>query len=238
APGAVFTDRYNRKKFYDRIVYQPPEGPPIEFVLVLKEEKDDPDSFYIMKHKVAVRDFSRYVRRHGISWKPRLGDDYPALAVRLLDAHGFATKWVIGGNLPTVQQWDKAAGRWVKGQEGPYQGMWNELRKGKRKIALRMEDERLKEEMGPMKVGEAEADVSPFGCHDMSGNGLEWTRTTTDGNLRVDRLEPLTSVKQRGRPYTFSTPLQFADLDKRFAPLGFALDDPGEEVGFRVVIEP
>src|SRR5262249_52865461 len=131
----VVADR-NKKKFYKRIAFRPEEGPEIEFLLVAKEDKDDPDSFYIMKYKVGVRDFRPYARRNGIAWKSRVGDEYPALGVRFQDAYDFATRWIppaVGGNLPTALQWDRAAGRWVKGREGPYEGKWGKSLAGKGK---------------------------------------------------------------------------------------------------------
>ncbi|HKB40972.1 MAG TPA: SUMF1/EgtB/PvdO family nonheme iron enzyme, partial [Gemmataceae bacterium] len=155
----------------------------------------------------------------------------------------FATRWVPGGSLPTAQQWDKAAGRWVRGQEGPYQGKWAELRKGTGKIAIDRkplpvnDDQPIEEGMGPLKVGQAEADISPFGTHDMSGNGLEWTRNTSEGFYRGGELPASTSVKMRGRYFTAETPLRFADVEKGFVPSLFGMD-PVDEVGFRVVIEP
>jgi len=231
----VITDRNNRK-FYERIAFVPPDGPEIEFVLVprLREETSGPETFYIMKDKVAVRDFRPYVRRHGVDWQTRLGEEYPALRVPVPDAYRFATKWILGGKLPTTDQWDKAAGRWVKGQQGPFEGKWGKALEGK--IAVGRTE--------PMKVGEAEKDVSPYQCRDMSGNGQEWTRTTTLGELNEDRLGSTASVKLRSRLYTDEKPFQFADLERGFEPslpVSPKLpkdDEIGTQIGFRVVIEP
>ncbi|MBI1918390.1 MAG: protein kinase [Planctomycetes bacterium] len=236
--AAVVTD--NKRKLYERIVYNLPDGKQIEFILIPQAETDDQVSFYIMKDKVRVRDFTPFVRRHGIAWKPRWGDDYPALGVRIQDAHAFATRWVVGGDLPSTRQWDRAAGFYEKGRgtrdsgsrrEGPYLGKWEKAFEGKGKVAVGLDE--------PMKVGEAKLDISPFGCRDMSGNGFEWTRNTTEGfyDPKVP-LKELGSLRVRGQYFMLSTPLQFDECGEGKGKLLDADSREISEAGFRVVLRP
>jgi formylglycine-generating enzyme required for sulfatase activity len=229
-------------RFYRRIAYQPASGPALEFVLVPKGRKGQPDTFYIMKDKVSVREFRAFAEAHPewVKYKKEwteLPDDCPALPVRGDDAFRFATKWVRGGNLPTLEQWDKAAGRYEPNRrEGPHRGKWRELPKDA--VAFGRGN--------PLPRGKASHDESPFGCRDMAGNGEEWTRTTRDKSLLRESMlaaGPATdlSVYLRGNPYDAKTPLLFADLDRENTPSSLDVrDNPpeGVQVGFRLVIEP
>ena len=105
----------------------------------------------------------------------------PATRMCVNDAYKFATNYVerkkldngpwVGGNLPTVQQWDKAAGRFEPAVgEGPFKGPWSlEEDKDRTQVAVN------RDQAGPLPVGQASKDVSVFGVRDMAGNGREWT---------------------------------------------------------------
>jgi formylglycine-generating enzyme required for sulfatase activity len=153
----------------------------------------------------------------------RGGDDrHPALGMTGHDAQRFAAWLVERGNLPTLRQWDKAAGRYENPRrEGPFKGQWD---------APPRPDVAVGGLRGPRPVGDARDDVSPFGCRDLSGNGLEWTRLAN----------PDDAPELRGRSYGEKAPLRFMELD-----------DPNEtragldnfhktqaDVGFRVVLVP
>jgi serine/threonine protein kinase len=221
----------------------------VRFVLVRRQRAEDPTTFYIMQDKVSVQQFRRFatdrpedVKNGGWKQKGLAGKDYPrdqqpVMGVAVLDAHRFAV-W-LGGRLPSRNQWDKAAGRKEPNpREGPFEGAWAEQAKGR--IAIN----RTKEE-GPMHCGQAAQDKSPLGCHDMSGNGWEWTRDLALGRGTVEKLlgkDPDTSlfVHLRGQSWAAKKPLLFKDLKKNE-------DDETEEtrlwqttantIGFRVVIE-
>jgi formylglycine-generating enzyme required for sulfatase activity len=91
---------------------------------------------------------------------------------------------------------------------------------------------------GPMPVGTASQDLSPFGCRDMSGNGLEWTRTIPSRSAeRVPLEKPRKNdpVTLRGRSYKDPEPLTFKDLEKKGELEEY--QNAGDDIGFRVVLE-
>ena len=61
ANASVVFSAPNNRYFYDRIVKELPEGPPVEFLLVCS---DDPPTFYIMKHKVWNALFAQFAAQH------------------------------------------------------------------------------------------------------------------------------------------------------------------------------
>ncbi|MCI0641317.1 MAG: bifunctional serine/threonine-protein kinase/formylglycine-generating enzyme family protein [Gemmataceae bacterium] len=164
--------------------------------------------------------------------------DLPVLRVDIRTAHQFA-RW-LGGFLPTVEQWDTAAGRYEENRgEGPFQKDWQ-----KGEIAIN------RRALGPMKVGEATKDRSLLECNDMAGNGLEWTRSFR-GNV-PDFVGDSTTVAEkarlvlRGRDFAAEKPLKFEMLEDEFQsitleffphirPIGSRL--VLAHIGFRVVIE-
>jgi serine/threonine protein kinase len=218
------------KRFYKEIDVVR-EGPPIHFLLIARKagRPQDPASFYIMQDKVSVAQFERFKAKHAVTseqWKEGkvpanlLRPNLPAFDVNFKDASKFAG-W-LGGKLPTLLQWDKAAGRYDRKppyDEGPFIAPWDG---DNEKIAVY----RLTE--GPKECGTAVLDKSVFGCRDMAGNGREWTRDPAPfkGNFMVIR----------GRGYMMKYPLKFKDLERdtesREANVTFF------DIGFRVVIEP
>jgi hypothetical protein len=228
------------------IVTNYPDRPNVEFVRVqnsgkrLRTGKDDLPTYYIMRNKVTKGLFKKFAAENpeitARAWDdPNRSDDDPVYKVSVGDACKFA-KW-LGGKLPTRDQWDKAAGYFLDGPErgeGPYRGLW---KKGSSKIAVGPHD--------PMKAGEAQDDVSPvYGCRDMAGNGLEWTRDLSGTNFEaplevVDSENIATiSVFVRGRRYNDATPLKFEDLEDPTIATGSLpyTGSPDPEVSFRVVI--
>jgi formylglycine-generating enzyme required for sulfatase activity len=147
----------------------------------------------------------------------------------VIEAYCFA-RW-LGGNLPAVREWDKAAGRGDKeGRTGPFLPGW---KKGDTKsIAVG------RGEQGPLPVGTAQLDESVFKCRDMAGNGLEWTRDLESSKKeQVPLASPHRSdlVTLRGRSYKEPNPLQFADIEKK--PESDEYQNATDEIGFRVMIE-
>src|SRR5207237_6074853 len=95
-------------------------------------------------------------------------DREPVLNVAVEDAWRFAN-W-LNGELPSVQEWDKAAGAVeADRREGPFDPKASD----EVPISVNRGDE------GPMAMaepGRAIKDMSPLGPRYMAGNGLEWTR--------------------------------------------------------------
>jgi serine/threonine protein kinase len=227
----------NGKRLYTRMAYVLPDQTPIVFLLIRQDRDTDPPSFYIMQDKVSNKLFRAFAaaKPEAVSeskWQRgalngESGDALPVFRVTLVEAREFA-HW-IGGELPTTQQWDKAAGRFDEAI-GPFQGDLNEIKPGD--IAVRRD--------GPMPVGQAPKDRSIFGCRDMAGNGREWTCTLADPvpereNLRVTfpPRKPDVNIRLRGRSYVTSDPYQFTEeVGQQRADA-----DDMPDISFRVVIE-
>jgi formylglycine-generating enzyme required for sulfatase activity len=233
AEGAVAEDFYN-KRYYEKVDRLLPDESRIRFVLVRKLRRSDPDTFYMMENKVSVGQFRLFDQTNAgqvqyEKWNRNDNNKFPVLEVTFEDASRFA-RW-LGGDLPTTEQWDKAAGAYEDDRgEGPYKGHWDAGKK--LDIAVGLDD--------PREVGTAEDDRSLFECRDMAGNGAEWTRTLFDGGAvpANKKLGPDDQCWLRGR--TFSEPdgrpLRFEDL--KHCGIRRCTERPLEYLGFRVVIEP
>jgi formylglycine-generating enzyme required for sulfatase activity len=161
-------------------------------------------------------------------------DEHPALRITAAEA-AVVAEW-LGGELPTVQQWDAVAG--LDGDEfTPFM-----LPKG--------EVSRFSEN-GPMRVGTKIKDVS-HGVWDVAGNGTEWTRKFTeqaDLSIHDERLGKM--LEERRIKKDANIPLRgFSYADTRavasmqsvlktksgFGRVSWTSADPN--IGFRVVVEP
>jgi formylglycine-generating enzyme required for sulfatase activity len=155
------------------------------------------------------------------------GDSLPVLRVNIMEADCFA-RWV-GGKLPTGSQWDTAGGKGL-GEKAPFRDPGIPLQPGD--VAINLKDN------GPISGGTALRDESRFGCRDMAGNGLEWTRDLDDGkSFPPDQLSA-TDLKHllvyvRGARYYYPEPFRF---ENKAEPMDFVEADPA--LGFRVVVEP
>jgi serine/threonine protein kinase len=219
----------NDRPYYRRLVRHLDQATTVTFVLVLKSNDGDPETFYIMEDKVSVDLFSRYAKENPKTppheWTLDAAPNLPALHVWVQDAARCAA-W-LGGKLPTAREWDKAFGRFDrKGRTGPFPGNWTDSTR--LDIAVHRKE--------PRPVGEAKDDVSFAGCHDMAGNGLEWTSTLRDRTRRLEAgdLPSGAYVEVRGRPWTAEAPLLFDDLE---APDVKASNETDAYMGFRVVLE-
>ncbi len=236
------------KKFYDRIAFVfKDDGTPIEFVLIPRTDRTDPEpTFYMMRDKVAVKLIQKATSLmpsllESNTWEngplvqgqhpDQLDPLYPATNISAKDAWRF-TIW-LGGKLPTVHQWDKAAGRYETPEargEGPFRpdGEGDEVAVSRGPL-------------GPLPMRQATKDVGPLGCQYMAGNGLEWTRDLMDMDLhrrQVPNYMAGDRVLLRGRSYLGPSPLLFADLeDTRFRKQETGGPGPNPFTSFRVVIE-
>jgi serine/threonine protein kinase len=217
--------------------------------LVLVHEPSEEQLFYIMENKVWNSLFAEFLDSQGVpsetpaartseglSDKPTL----PVFNVPVEQAYDFA-RWLGGdqGHLPSVKQWDTAAGlyRAERTGSGPFQEPYDPGQ-----IAVGRPDER------PMPVGLAEKDLSPFRVRDMAGNGLEFTRDIWPGpsevpipkeNLSSVDIERNTdAVMRRGRSFdSVVGPLSFAVLKDRRQDLPWTYLAPSPDTTFRVVLQ-
>jgi formylglycine-generating enzyme required for sulfatase activity len=238
------------RRYYDRIDRVVDDQTRVRFRLIRKGRGFDPETFYIMEDKVTVGLFKQFAdeNRDQVTdsrWRVEgalaggkpTADSHPlnpVMNVTVLDAWKCA-RW-LGGNLPTVKQWNKASGfNEANRGTGPFQEPWD-----KGDIAVNRGKE------GPMDVGTARKDISPFQVRDMAGNGREWTR-----NLSLsfnNETVPLTRkpkegdrVLLRGRSYAAPNPLHFNDFEEENTKRRVEDEDylePSPFTGFRVVVEP
>jgi serine/threonine protein kinase/formylglycine-generating enzyme required for sulfatase activity len=254
-------DVHNRRHYSQIEVVR--GGVSVPFVLVRQEvPKGDGDlsTFYIMRDKVWNELYSKFAAAEPVSagktWEKggqRVDGDntidignsdgrLPALRMTVTEAYQCAL-W-LGGNLPTLRQWDKPAGYYKsKKPYGPYRlpDDRSDSRDGPTWKPLEIAINRAKE--GPMPVGEARYDVSPYGCHDMAGNGLEWTRNVAGPESRmvpINNPDTDDRILLRGSRYSEPAPWLFRNVTndnyRKMWPYTGA-NSFGPELGFRVVIE-
>jgi serine/threonine protein kinase len=236
ADAQVVSDSSNRP-FYDRIDVLR-GGRAVRFVLVPREGVGDLPTFYIMEDKVSAGLFHQFAAA-----EPRAVSDpqwfelasnhepnNPVLGVVAEDAHRCAL-W-LGGLLPTIQQWEKAAGRYDPARgRGPFREPADVQRLGIGRTE-------------PMRLDEPTDDISrPYGLRHLSGNGRELTRNLADPNRGTVPLadpQELDFVSLRGRSFRKPQPLLFRDLEEHEqANLGdLPYRESNDETGFRVVLEP
>ncbi len=242
AAGARLT-RVNNQVYPDHIVRRLSDHLSATFVLVSGQAgRVALPPFYIMENKVwndlfdvylkarpdTTRELAQRQARHRQGHEHDDGS-WPVFQVTAIEAQQFAAWFVHGaglrGDLPTREQWDKAAGYYDRDspahdERGPFLRGWSPGAAGQ--IALHQHT--------PLPVGQASLDISRFGLRDMAGNGQEWTRPPDD--LRDQ-------VILRGRrfdDFDEPDPLTYDDIAAEPALSEFR-DKPQSYVGFRVVIE-
>jgi formylglycine-generating enzyme required for sulfatase activity len=254
AVGAETVEDLYQKKYYRRIAKVFDGNLEVQFVCIPKKERmltetiPDPETYYMMMNKVSVGFFQKFAADVGLAddWMKAPDPEAPGkvitvnnpnklqnpvMNVRVNEAHQFAQRMISkDAKLPTIVQWDKAAGRYDKQKgEGPYKGDWHN---GGVAVGRTFEQ-------GPLSIGAAIEDESIFECRDMAGNGREWTRNGHGqkeayvGSYDFENSDP---VITRGRRFTENAPLTFEDLDMNLGEHeNFA--DRHPQLGFRVVVE-
>lgn len=212
--------------------------------------------FYMMENKVTNGIFARFAAENpmavsGAEWQrgacgPQqdLGvkgrDDFPVYRVTCVQAERCA-RW-LGGQLPSADQWDEAAGRYAVPEgkpraddAGPFRPFDAE-RPTNEQVAVNRGGE------GPLPAGAASHDISPLGLRDMAGNGAEWTRSPRDA---TEKFEPdqgaesheLLAMILRGRSYLNPDPLHYQDLEDQLQGEARRATEADCDIGFRVVLQ-
>jgi serine/threonine protein kinase len=244
AEGSPLRKLAGGKIYPVRIVRRVSDRIEVAFLLIQVDpgQAGPSSSFYIMENKVWNNLFDAWLEdqpraARGLKQdmilrrtaREKDAGTWPVFNISAREAQEFA-RWLVpgdtpklAGNLPTCEQWDKAAGFYDRESpdaeydlRGPFLIGWSQGDKGQ--IAIGREKE------GPLPVGTATKDISRFRCRDMAGNGWEWTRP--------DEKVPI-AADLRSRKFNDRKPFFFDDPHN---DTGVA-DRPGSGIGFRVVIE-
>ena len=223
SPEVALTDGRRAPKQIVRTV----GGESVVFQLVTPADSSIPP-FYMMRDKVWERLLRAYLTGGGVLLGPerepmnnalrltagalavcQWTDLLPAYLVGVDDAQTVC-QWLGGKNasLPSARQWDAAGGAFERpAPRGPFRGTDLTYQPGE--FALRAPGVGFD---GPLPVGLAGRDVSPFGCRDMAANGFEWTRTKEGSDALVPfNLPDNVPVTLRGQVYSAKLPFQFKD---------------------------
>ncbi|HVS34255.1 MAG TPA: bifunctional serine/threonine-protein kinase/formylglycine-generating enzyme family protein [Gemmataceae bacterium] len=168
-------------------------------------------------------------------------DMLPVLRVNGLEAYCFA-RWVDNelGDLPTEDNWDRAAGKYKNAAKQIYRGPPGQAPVGGDTPDVAI----MREKQGPLAVSLATWDISVYECRNMAGDGAEWTGTLWDRNkaaatrfLPEQELSMDKQLRLRGMSYTMSTPAVWSDAIWDADGRSFDKDMTGMDgFGFRVAI--
>jgi len=163
---------------------QPPPGmvlvPPGKYIVGGSEGNprrtvELPFGLFIAVKEVTCGRFAEFLHATGRpappGWvEPQDNEEMPVANVTWSEAAAFAA-WA-GCGLPTEEQWECAC-RGPSGQLYPWGDTWAP---GNAVLGF-----------GPVPVGSAKGDRSPFGCMDMAGNVAQWTATALDSSAAAPR---------------------------------------------------
>ena len=236
ASDARIVNNIRGRAYYDRIASELPGVPPVTFVLIWQQGKNDLPPFYLMETKVSNALAAVLAKQAGGIAAPWATDgdkgDLPAFGMTAEEADRMAR--VLSGLLPTKEQWDRAAGFEATDRPSPFVG------------GAAAAINRWKE--GPRSVKD-HRDMIVFKVFDMGGNGTELTRSLTAETEATQKLLIKKSVPwkdapsdvlviMRGHRHTAPHPLRFADLaEQQTIPQVQFYNARSPYTGFRVVIE-
>lgn len=237
-------------------------GPIVKFLLMqdLTETSDANRPFYITRDKVRNEFFAAYLTQtkrfnewvaRDAEWNTAFAEDglLPMTNLTVEEAHACAA-WLDGG-LPTMEQWDIAAGVYLnkanllagtQWREGPYRGVWDP----RKPLEIHVNKESAKPL--PLSLDTAADDVAPWmlfgdakpqpGCLQMAGNVREFT-TDLEGGKKVPlgttiADSELLFVYTRGSSHALSSPPRYDDWmnDPQL------YNEPNRKIGFRIVLLP
>lgn len=224
-----------------------PEGmvfiPPGETVVEAGRDPVFVDGFFMGRYEVTGRAFRAFALDPANNWpvpdylaSPRVDEQLlslPVVGVTFYDAVAYAARtapapWA-GRILPTEAQWTRAAyGNATPPTPYPWGVEWDP--------AAFSTAGGADEYPGPAPVGSFDADQSPFGCYDMAGNVMEWTRS-----LLVSPYEPSRADVGLDNIWFGSTlAVRGASYEEAEVPLtarrGAAFDEASSLVGFRCAL--
>lgn len=130
-------------------------------------------AYYIDIFEVGNRQFKAFDPKHRY---PEGADDLPATGILKQRAEAYAAH--VGKRLPTAAEWEKAA-RGTDGRLYPWGDSFDSRRCNSRGAGDPKRD--------LMPVGSFPEGVSPYGCHDMSGNAWEWVSDVHEEASLLDR---------------------------------------------------
>jgi hypothetical protein len=232
------------QKLFTHIAYKLKDGTLVPFLLIA-DKKDNLPPFYIMQNKVSNHVFRQVIEEHpeggwDQEWKEGgvdengeaiktdgpVHDQYPVFRVSADAAQRFAR--LLGGDLPTLEQWDRAAGRDVR--KPPFLEKPPQPGDNKPKFALL--------DTGPLPVGTATHDESVSHCRDMFSNGYEWVLDEPGQDLaQLFAKDQVVQLVTRGHSYHLSEPFDNFNLIPR-RDYAFRNRHPEKlaDVSFRVVV--
>lgn len=188
-------------------------------------EKNEPvwlPSFYIDVFPVTNNDYARFVAATGHEppqhWhrgkSPEAILDHPAVFVTWHDASAYAA-WA-GKELPTAQQWEKAA-RGTRGDAYPWGNNATPAKCNSRESGIG----------STTPVSRYHSGVSPYGVYDLCGNTWEWCSTRSEPGRYELKAGAWTSPFARAAPAVFndaSTEMLDDDTGFRCAILATAVE--------------
>ncbi|HVS37892.1 MAG TPA: serine/threonine-protein kinase [Gemmataceae bacterium] len=196
-------------------------GTRTEFVLLGRQVPGDPPPFYIMKTK-APRAFLTALAGRQINPEEA---HLPLLGLTAAEARKLADQLAPGlGQLPTKEQYDRAAGFGRREWPAPQQAAVKRI------------------DVGPLPVDDKarDDDETPEGVRDLFGNGTEFTRNLIDG-ATVPPADPKPDSLVILRSWSFAAPqaMTYDDLDyqQKIPKVQYERAN-SPYTGFRVVIEP
>lgn len=132
-----------------------PEG---KFIFSEEGKTVDLKGFFIQKFEVTGAEYKKIIKDAFIE---KGKENHPVIEVSYFEAEAYCK--AIGGRLPTMQEWEKAA----RGTDGRTYPWGNEFQENYANTSETGNG-------GTVSVGTFDKGISPYGIYDMAGNVWEW----------------------------------------------------------------